>query len=337
MFRRSGWASMLMIPGLVRWLRVWRPDVVHLSKPIGVPGLFLAQARGLGRWPARVMLDCDDLEWPWRGNRVAQWGVKLWERWAWAAADGVTVASHALGHWISGVRPPKSVVYLPNPVPQDVPPWQGNASPWVVVPTRLMDVSPERLGAWLRAVCRAVPEARIALVGPHGSAVRTWFMAARRADIAEKVTVWPWQRSETYYQRLAQARVAFLPMEPSLIAQAKCPARLLDLLAVGVPTVAVEVGEAPHLLADAGDLVPPAGEAIAAAIHRLWHDTARRQMFHQRARARAQTFAPERLAWRLQCLYISGGIPWEATRFALSGIRHVQYQARDRSCLTLRK
>jgi len=93
---------------------------------------------------------------------------------------------------------------------------------------------------------------------------------------------------------LAGADVALVPIRDTLINRARGMAKLVELMAVGIPIVASDVGAARDYLApDAGILVPP-GNATAlatAVIHVLADETVRTRL------RTAVLAAAQRLRW----------------------------------------
>jgi glycosyltransferase involved in cell wall biosynthesis len=118
-----GWARLPlyrhMLTQLIREVRRYRPDVIHVFKPKGFAGAaatyFLLQGGAL------VVLDCDDWE-GWGGwNEIKRypWIVKQYidwqERWLIKRAHAVTVASRTLEERAANLRVHQSsVFYIPN-------------------------------------------------------------------------------------------------------------------------------------------------------------------------------------------------------------------------------
>ncbi len=298
---------------MVRWVhthvRAWRPDVIHLSKPVTVPFLFLAWARAGGRRVrVPIVLDCDDLERAWVED--VPW-ARLWRRlgsrleaWAWRAADGVTAASHFLLDQIARARGNGRVWWLPNALP----PLQfvegAHDHPRLIVPTRLLDIRPEVLVEWLAAALVAVSRGNVLVVGPNRARAALLLEALERVGLRGRIAVVVRQRLRGYVDLLAGARVGLYAVEDTPATRAKCPRRVLDMMAVGLPVVAVDVGEPRWLLADTGLVVPAQGEAIAAAVADLWQDEARRARLGRRAYGRARReFARARVGKKLLAVY----------------------------------
>jgi len=258
----------------------WRPSVVHLSKPVGVPLLFLAFARGrLASCPWPVVLDCDDLESEWRTGVPLARGWRLLgrhvERWAWQKADRVTVASHALLAQVKQARRDERVYHVCNYTPSASPQPVQMTSRRIVIPTRLLDIRPTVLAQWLQSVQQRVPDASLVVLGPTPQQASRLVGVLRSLGVAG-VTVISEQPMESYYRFLSSSRLGLYLVENTAAARAKCPQRLLDMILRGVPTIAVDVGEPRYLFqgeSSSGEilnLVSPEGKAIAERVAMVW-------------------------------------------------------------------
>ena len=298
-----------------RLLLDWKPDVVHLVKPVRFTWDLLMNLRfppfhrlfrAVSR--VRVVLDCDDWELAWwrrQGKgRIKQALLGLAERLAWQGADVVTVASHFLYEQVSKVRSPSQVHYVPN-IPW---PWPPRTAPLhsrrILIPTRLLDIAPEVLGTWLRPLVHRLPRAHILIVGPQGEQLQSMAQVLQAYGLRDQVALLQWQPVEQYMNLLAHTRLGLYLVEDTEVAWAKCPARLVQMMAAGIPVVAVDVGEARHLLGDTGVLVPPSPDALAEAVSDLWHDASRLQTLGRAALHRAQSeYSLQRLGERLLRAY----------------------------------
>jgi glycosyltransferase involved in cell wall biosynthesis len=123
--------------------------------------------------------------------------------------------------------------------------------------------------------------------GPSGSDRRLW-QAARAAGLAEAVSVLGLVPFASLPAVLRCADVAIYPIADTLINRAKAPVKLLELLALGLPTVAERVGETSAYLDDgaAGQLTPSGDdERLAAAVASLLHSPDRRADLGAHARS----------------------------------------------------
>ncbi len=311
---------------LVARALAFRPDVVHLFKPKAYSGLahFLLTLRGRAHRP-RLVVDADDWEGPGGWNDVTdprtgqpvytapqRWFFARQERWGLTRADAVTVASRTLQSlvWALGV-PPARVFYVPNgwPAADDIPPVSpADGPPTVLLYTRFFEYPLPRVVGLLRRVREQVPQARLLVVGKglFGEEDRLQQMA-RQAGLEEAVEYVGWVEPQRLGEVFARATLAIYPFDDTLINRTKCPVKLLDLLAAGVPVVAEAVGEIGEVIrhGETGYLVPPGDEdAFAGAVLRLLEDRGLRQRLGRGAaqdvRAR---YAWDRLAAEVERAY----------------------------------
>lgn len=248
------------VPGitrrLVRELLDWQPDVAHCFKPKAYSGLVAWWLWQFHRSRLRLIVDTDDWE-GWGGwNELApytplQKRFFAWqEQWGMRHCHALTVASRALQTlaWGMGVSP-EQVVYVPNGpgVQYSVVSNQYSVSerPTVLVYSRLFEFKTGRLVAILRGVKTAVPQLRILLVGAglYEEDAANFRQQAEAAGIWEAIEDAGWVAPEALPALLAQAHVGLYLMEDTLLNRTKCPVKLADMLAVGVPVVAEAVGQ----------------------------------------------------------------------------------------------
>jgi glycosyltransferase involved in cell wall biosynthesis len=274
------------------------PDVVHVFKPKAVSGL--AQAllwyRPAARGRPAVVLDTDDWEgdggwneyeaYPWWQKRICDWQ----ERWGLEHARAVTVASRTLQAqaWSHRV-PPARVAYLPNGLdPDDYPGWADadpraararlgiGTAPLLLLYTRFFEFDPQRAVAVLALVRRAVPDARLLVVGAgkFGQERALARMATERG-LADAVILAGWQPFAALPGLLGAADVALFPADDNLANRAKCSTKVLEALWLRRAVVADRVGQYAEYVADerTGLLSDPdAIESMAAAAIRLLED-----------------------------------------------------------------
>lgn len=303
---------------------VWRgaPDVVHVFKPIGFSGA-VAEAllrRRVGERPV-IWADADDLEMAWADARPL-WqraAIARQERWVLSLADGVTVASRALERLV-GRRRRSAPLYLPNtsalrPVRADEIPSR------VVWYTRFLDIAPDiaadiwatvvggRVGTGLRrAPTEAVPTLHVIGAGMRGEE-HAFAEAVQARALEGTVVMRGYLAGDTLATELGAASIAILPFADTPRNRYKCPVRLADLTALGVPVVAHAVGECASYIQDGktGLLVRPGDtHGFANAVIGLLSDSARRQAMRAASQSHfAVHFGPGALADRLECAYIS--------------------------------
>ncbi|HUS16853.1 MAG TPA: glycosyltransferase family 4 protein, partial [Chloroflexia bacterium] len=298
----------------------------------GLAGLGLAALRR--PW----VLDTDD--WEGRGGWNAQKAYSAPQRalfqWqesslpVWAGA--VTVASRALQTqvWGRGV-PPRRVFYLPNGVAHaKYDPWLAAAanpahraaartraglptgdapdSPVVLLFTRFVEFPVSWPLAVLAALARRWPGVRLLVVGEgFGGEERRLRAEAGPRGLADNVLLCGRVEGPELGALLAQADVALYPMRDTLVNRAKSPVKLLDLMALGLPIVAHNVGQVGEYLVhgSSGWLVPPGDVAgLGTGVATLLDDPARRAALGQGAASRAWgEFAWSRLAGTAEAAY----------------------------------
>lgn len=320
------------VPGitrrLVRAVLATRPGVVHCFKPkaySGLVGWWLWQFR---RHRLRLVVDSDDWE-GWGGwNELAPYSPVqkhffAWqERWGMGHCHTLTVASRALQSlaWAQGV-PPAQVLYLPNGPGIDPDAGGGAAQraalglatrPVLLLYSRLFEFDIGRLIAILQQVHAALPDLAILAVGAglyaaDAAQLRQQLAAASLLDCFVDVG---WLPEAELPAALAAADVGLYLMEDTLLNRTKCPVKLADMLAVGVPVVAEAVGQVPEYVQPGQTgLLCPSGDVagLAAGLVHLLSDEALRRRLGAGARAHvAANFAWARLAERLDAAYGAG-------------------------------
>lgn len=241
-----------------------KPDLIHLFKPKGYGGVaamlhISLQLVGFRLPP--LFLDTDDWEGKGGMNEIhpysfpEKWFYQFQEKWLIRRVAGVTVASRALQSMVSemGVASDR-VCYLPNGVASAS---QGNRysvrkrlrmgvdEPVLLLYTRFFEFSQERLHRVFSEICRRVPNVRILVVGKgRNDEEKKLVEAARCTGYAKSLTMSGWVEPAEIPDYLAAADVAVYPLDDTLVNRCKCPAKLTELLAAGVPVVADRVGQA---------------------------------------------------------------------------------------------
>ncbi|MEA3459479.1 MAG: glycosyltransferase family 4 protein [Chloroflexota bacterium] len=292
---------------LVRRALAADPDVVHCFKPMGYSG-FAAMAlwflKKLGLTRARLVVDSDDWEGKggWsdvRGYTWAQRHLFIWqERWCLTHCDAVTVASRALETivWSLGVKPGR-VSYVPNGVAtsdeqqaRHSRPSPAHRLPTVLLYTRFFEYDLERVVDIFRRVLAEVPEAQLLVVGKGLFGEEEELLAMMRdAGLIDRIVYAGWAEPDELPAYLAAADVAIYPYDDTLINRAKCSAKLIQLMAAGLPVVADDVGQNGEYIeyGTSGLLVPPGDrEAFARSIVELLRDESLRKRLGQGARRR---------------------------------------------------
>mgnify|MGYP003620202028 FL=1 len=263
------------VPGITRRLvaetLAWRPDVVHAFKPKAYSGLAAEWLWRFHRRRLRLIMDSDDWEGAGGWNDVAPYSplqkrfFARQERYGLTHAHAVTVASRTLESLVWSLGMPRDrVIYVPNGpgIPLDaISPSDREdararlglgARPAVLVYSRLFEFDTARLVAVLAGVRAAVPEVAVLLVGAGlyaGDSAR--FRAQLdAAGLLDAVVDTGWVELHALPATLAAADVGLYLMDDSLLNRTKCPVKLADMLAAGVPVAAEAVGQVAEYVRD---------------------------------------------------------------------------------------
>ncbi len=310
---------------LVRGALAFQPDVVHCFKPKAYSGLvawWLWQTR---RRRLPLIVDSDDWEGPGGWNDLAPYSPVqkrffAWqERWGLGHCHALTVASKTLQSlaWAHGA-PAERVHYIPNG------PGIGTDTsraaekraelglagrPVVLLYSRLFELDTQQLVAVLKRVQAQEPALAILAVGGGLYAEQAQGLRALLAEagLLSAVVDLGWRPEEELPALLATADVGIYLMTDTLLNRTKCPVKLADMAAVGLPVVAEAVGQVPEYVIpeQTGRLREPGDVAgLAADIVALLRDEELRRRLGEGARAHmAVNFAWKRLAERLLCVY----------------------------------
>jgi glycosyltransferase involved in cell wall biosynthesis len=287
---------------LLAVVRTWRPDVVHTFKPKGPSGL-VGSALWVVRWVdghiAPLVMDSDDWEGPggWNDDPRAGYSSAMrrfftWqERYGLSHAHAWTVASHCLAARAAGFgADPGRVYLLPNGVSDGgrrmanyvAPPAAADQAPAALLYTRFAGVRVEDAAAVWQRTAAACPSARLYVVG-RGLGGEEHMLAAA----APNIEVVGWTEPEQMPALFGRMTVALAPWADTSANRARNSAKILELMAAGLPVVAYAVGELPATLGDTGVLVSPGdATAFAAATAALLADPERSHQLGAAARAR---------------------------------------------------
>ena len=256
---------------MVRETLGWQPDVVHAFKPKAYSGLAAEWLWRVHRNSLRLVMDTDDWEGAGGWNDLAPYSplqkriFARQERWGLTHAHAVTVASRTLESlvWSLGV-PRNRVAYIPNGpgIPlRAVSPEERAATrarlglderPTVLVYSRLFEFDTARLVAVLAGAREARPDMAILLVGAGLYETDSDRFREQLADagLLEATVDVGWTAREELPAVLAAADVGLYLMDDTLLNRTKCPVKLADMLAAGVPVVAEAVGQVAEYVRD---------------------------------------------------------------------------------------
>jgi glycosyltransferase involved in cell wall biosynthesis len=256
---------------LIRETLAWEPDVVHCFKPKAYSGLVAEWLWRFHRRRLHLVMDADDWEGAGGWNDLAAYTpmqkrfFARQERWGLTHAHAVTVASRTLESlvWSLGM-PPERVVYVPNG--PGIPLGKASAEeraavrdrlglgvrPTVLVYSRLFEFDTDRLVAVLAGVRAAVPNVAVLLVGAglHEADSARFREGLAAAGLMDAVVDVGWTALEALPATLAAADVGLYLMDDTLLNRAKCPVKLADMLAAGVPVVGEAVGQVVEYVRD---------------------------------------------------------------------------------------
>jgi len=314
------------VQSLLRAALAEQPDLLHLFKPKGYSGLAALLLRAV-RPNLPLVVDTDDWE-GWGGwNDLLPYPLPAKLLFAWQERDlprraaAVTAASRTLQAqvWGFGV-PPAKVFYVPNGISSlelKVKSSKLNRSVTqnselrtlnLLLYTRFWEFELRDLVVALVPVVASCPAARLLVVGRgERGEERELLRLAGRAGIAAAIDYRGWAEPDQIPALLAAADLALVPMDDTLINRARSLAKLLELMAAGLPIVAGRVGQVAEYIEDgrSGLLVAPGDPAaLARATLALLADSALRERLGQGARERvARHYTWDRLALAAEAAY----------------------------------
>ncbi|MCU0491471.1 MAG: glycosyltransferase family 4 protein [Chloroflexaceae bacterium] len=296
------------------------PQLLHLFKPKGFGGLAMLLAQAL-RPRLPWLVDTDDWEgwggwndllpYPGPAKRLFAWQERQLPR----RAAAVTVASRTLQSqvWGFGVVPHR-VFYLPNgitgvetSVSHRPSPIAHRPSPTILLYTRFWEFDVRDVVAALVAIVQGCPAARLLVVGKgERGEERRMLQLAAQAGVGHALDYQGWIEPADLPDVLASADLALVPLDDTLINRARCSAKMLELMALGLPLVAGNVGQAAEYIVHGvnGMLVPPGNPgALAQAARCLIHDDGLRARLGAAARESVSAYSWDRLAPTAEAAY----------------------------------
>lgn len=306
---------------LIKEILAWQPDIVHGFKPKAYSGLVMWYLWHFQWRRIRLVMDTDDWEgWGGWNERETYTAVQkkffAWqEQWGMRHCHTLTVASRALQTiaWSLGL-PPNQVLYLPNgpgiPLNAELHPTASSPHPpTILIYSRLFEFEVGRLVAILQGVKTAVPDLRLLFVGAGLFAADAAQLRQQleAANLLACATDAGWVSPEKLPEVLSQADVGLYLMEDSLLNRTKCPVKLADMLALGIPVVAEAVGQVnDYVIQGRSGLLRPSGdhEGLTQDLIFLLQNPPERRKMSEAAMAHiAAHFSWPRLASRLEKVF----------------------------------
>lgn len=291
----------------------WQPTLLYCYKPIAHSWAVLLAfwlLRRVRLFKGTLALDTDDWEGygGWNARQPFPGWVKrlvAWqERWSLRHADLVTAASRELSqmaeklgarevHYVPNALPVREVVSSGEPADELRRRLGLSGRRVVLAYTRFVEFGVERLLNVFERVARAIPEASLLVVGTglRAEEERLEALSVERG-LRGRLVLAGWVTPEDLPGYFRIAELALYLMDDTLLNRTKCPVKLLELLAAGIPVVADGVGEARTYLRDGetGVLVSPGdADGMARAASELLADATARERIGNRAREEART------------------------------------------------
>jgi glycosyltransferase involved in cell wall biosynthesis len=183
------------------------------------------------------------------------------------------------------------------------------ARPTVLLYSRLFEFDSRRLGEVLARVKGDLPDVAILVVGAglHADDAAEWQREMEAAGVLPSVIDVGWTAESALPDVLSAADVGLYLMDDTLLNRTKCPVKLADMLALGIPVVAERVGQVPEyvLHGETGFVHEVADtKSIAADLIRLLQDETLRQTLSNAAQEHIRAnFSWDRLGRRLARIY----------------------------------
>lgn len=300
-----------MLTQLIREVRRYRPDVIHVFKPKGFAAA--AATYFLLRHTAPLVLDCDDWEgWGgWNEIKKYPWVLKEFidrqERWLIKRAQSVTVASRTLEARTTNLRRHQAgVFYIPNcgasregykiqeavralPRENVRREFGFNDQPVVLYSGHFEDQESVVFFCRATAPVAAKHGAVVAFVGNDApqSMIRQHFSQVLGAQLR----FFPQLPYQEFLRLVRVSDVAAFPYADNPVHRAKCSARISDYMAMERPVLTSAVGQNMEYIVDgeSGLLAVPNDRGdFAAKLDRLLSEPELRSMLGENARARLQ-------------------------------------------------
>jgi glycosyltransferase involved in cell wall biosynthesis len=308
----------------------WQPEIIHGFKPKAYSGLAMWWLWQFYRQKFRLIVDMDDWEGPGGWNDLAPYSAVekrffSWqEQWGMRHAHALTVASRTLEGivWSNGV-PADRVHYVPNGsgLPFDASTVTADqikekrseiglgTRPTILLYSRFFEFDTGRLAEVLARVKEKVPDLAVLLIGQslYDMDAQQFRENSQKNEVLSSIFDLGWIAEDKLPLLLRAADVALYLMDDTLINRSKCPVKLADLIAAGVPVVAEDIGQvSEYVVNGVTGYLRPTGDigGLSDQIMLLLQDKKRGSDFGLAARQHYKVnFSWDRLATRLDAAY----------------------------------
>ena len=266
--------------GFARAMAVKQFDIVHTFKP--TPDIFPAGFAAKFK-KCKWIADLDDLEGSQGFNRNSSlWKRKTMDFFEWMVpyyADAVTVASKGLEEYYKKFNP----FYIPNGADPEVfkPVEHSNDKIKILFMGRF---HPEIIDAdvVIRAVSKVSQKHNVKLLmigGGYGR--KNVEKLAQKLNLDTQFT----GHIDNVPKVIAKADIGVISFRDNMLNKCKCPLRLYEYMACGLPIVSTKIGEPAHVLSNGtGLLIQPNEDSIAGGILNLIESTNLRKKMSEKGR-----------------------------------------------------
>lgn len=303
---------------LIRAVAGFQTDVVHCFKPKAYSGFVADWLWRTQRRKVRIVMDMDDWE-GWGGwNELEAYPTVFKHIFAYQEQAGMkhchalTVASRALETLAlgNGVAP-KRIHYVPNGPGIEVlsrSAGQQASAPTVLLYSRFFEFDVARLVSVLKQVRSDIADLTLRVVGASLQAEdgRRFEQLMRAEGLWEMVDNVGWVDEAKLPEVLTSADVGIYLMDDTLLNRTKCPVKLADMCALGIPVVGEAVGQVTEYIDhNKSGVLCPSGDvdAIATALTNLLQHPTKCNRFGNASRKHMQQFMWSERVAELEAAY----------------------------------